>query len=153
MHIRIATEVDLPQLLQFEQGIIHAERSFTRMLAPDPIYYYDIPALMQNPLVDFVVAEEQGKLVACGYARVEPMKSYYGTEPQGYLGFMYVVPERRGQGINALVMKELMRLLRQRGIKELCLEVYATNEPAIRAYEKLGFEKHFVEMRMRLDED
>lgn len=93
MNVRMATEADLPQLLLFEQGIIIAERRFTRMLA-DPISYYDIPALVQNPQVDFVVAEEQGKLVACGYARVEPMKHYYGAEPQGYLGFMYVVPEK-----------------------------------------------------------
>jgi hypothetical protein len=39
MIIRKATIDDLPVLLQFEQGIISAERPFDSTLLPDPISY------------------------------------------------------------------------------------------------------------------
>jgi ribosomal protein S18 acetylase RimI-like enzyme len=37
-------------------------------------------------------------------------------------------------------------------ISELRLEVYAENLSAIKAYEKVGFQKHMIEMRINLDE-
>lgn len=37
---------------------------------------------------------------------------------------------------------------RQEGVTELRLEVYCLNESAIKAYEKIGFKRHMIEMRM-----
>ena len=38
------------------------------------------------------------------------------------------------------------------GLPEIHLTVYPDNAPAIRAYEKVGFEPYILEMRLNLDE-
>ena len=47
--------------------------------------------------------------------------------------------EARGQGIAFLMLNELMREGRERGICRFSLEVRASNVPAISLYRKLGF--------------
>lgn len=64
---------------------------------------------------------------------------------------MYVRPEYRGQGLNAVVLEELVSLAKERGITEVYLEVYSQNQSAIRAYEKFGFENYMVQMRLNLE--
>jgi GNAT superfamily N-acetyltransferase len=66
---------------------------------------------------------------------------------------MYVLPEYRGKGINKKIIEHLKNWASLQNIKELRLEVYYKNIPAIKAYEKIGFSKHMLEMRLNLDED
>ena len=148
--IRHAAMEDMQSLLAFEQGIITAERPFTSILKPDPISYYDLPAMINDLNVDLVVAELDGKLIASGYARVEIPKQYYTPPKQGYFGMMYVLPEHRGKGINAMILDELKRLTKERGINEITLEVFSRNEAAHKAYLKFGFEDHMIQMRMTI---
>jgi ribosomal protein S18 acetylase RimI-like enzyme len=63
---------------------------------------------------------------------------------------MYVHPLYRGRGINKIIIEELKRLVQERGVTELRLEVFSQNEPAIKAYEKVGFTSHIIQMRMSL---
>lgn len=46
--IRKATLKDLPILLEFEQGIIQAERSFDATLKAEHITYYDLSELITS---------------------------------------------------------------------------------------------------------
>lgn len=147
---RRARPDDLPTLRTFEQGVIAAERPFDPTLRPDPVRYYDLEAMLRDPRVDLVVAEDEGRLVAAGYARVEAAKPFADHAEYAYLGFMFVAPDHRGQGINARVLGALAALVRARGIHELRLEVYAENAPAIRAYEKYGFAPLLLQMRMEI---
>jgi ribosomal protein S18 acetylase RimI-like enzyme len=149
--IRKATIEDIPILKQFEQGIIEAERPFCPILKPDPLYYYDLPEMLNNPLIDLIVAVVNDTPVACGYARIEQSKHYYIPEQYAYLGMMYVTPEHRGKKINAMIIDSLKKLVAQRGIKELWLEVFSSNHSAIKAYQKAGFEDHMIQMRMSCD--
>src|SRR5215831_10365256 len=98
--IRKATRGDVPTLLRFEQGVVETERPFDPTLKPHRNSYYDIPQMIENPLVQLVVAENNGQLVGCGYARIEASKHYLRHERHAYLGFMYVDPEWRGKNIN-----------------------------------------------------
>ncbi len=63
---------------------------------------------------------------------------------------MYVKPEYRGKGINKLILEELINWSKDRGISEIRLEVYYDNEPAVKAYEKAGFESHILLMRKKI---
>jgi hypothetical protein len=51
-----------------------------------------------------------------------------------------VIPERRGAGIGAQLLRALAECARGLGARELGLEVITENAPAISLYEKLGFE-------------
>jgi ribosomal protein S18 acetylase RimI-like enzyme len=61
-----------------------------------------------------------------------------------------VEPEYRGMGVNNLIIDALKSWSVSRNIYELRLHVYNDNTAAIRAYEKAGFEKHLLEMRVGL---
>lgn len=147
---REATMQDLDILLEFEQGIIAAERPFDITLQKDPIRYYDIAAMIIKPEVKLFVAETGGQVVGCGYCRIENAKPYLKHPIHGYLGFMYVVPVHRGKGVNKQVVTALAEWARSEKVEELRLEVYFGNTGAILAYERTGFTKHMIEMRMGL---
>ncbi|WP_295714991.1 GNAT family N-acetyltransferase [Mucilaginibacter sp.] len=152
MLIRQATLNDMPVLLQFEQGVITAERPFDSTLVPGSINYYDLEMFINSPDVEILVAELDGELVGSGYARIKKSeKPYFNFLNYAYLGFMYVSPQHRGKGINQLIIEELKLWTRRHGLTELRLQVYNDNEGAIKAYEKVGFKKHMIEMRMNLE--
>jgi ribosomal protein S18 acetylase RimI-like enzyme len=146
--LRAATTVDLLTLLTFEENVISEERPFDATLKDAPIHYYDLPALIASPEAELVVAELDGRIVGCGYARIDEAEQFKSFTHFAYLGFMYVVPEHRGRGINARVIRHLRDWAAFKGITELFLEVYSENEKAIRAYEKVGFKRYMSWMRM-----
>lgn len=150
--IRSAHNTDLPILLEFEQGIIHAERPYDATLKPDPISYYDIGELIQSADAEVAVAELGGHLIGSGYAVKKASRHYVSPPFHAYIGFLYVTPEHRGQGINKQVLEHLFAWARAHDLPEIHLTVYPDNAPAIRAYEKTGFDPYILEMRMNLDE-
>jgi GNAT superfamily N-acetyltransferase len=145
--IRPARHTDLDILFRFEQGVIAAERPFDPTLKKDPIHYYDLPAMIDAPEVNLVVAESAEVLIGSGYARIEPAKPYLRHPLHAYLGFMYVEPAHRGKGINRMIIDALKAWALSRNITELRLDVYYPNTSAIKAYEKAGFSQHMINMR------
>ena len=152
IQVRPATLDDLPTLLDFEQGIIEAERPYDPLLKPDPISYYDIGAMIEAEDAEVMVVEADGELVASGYAKVKRSRHYTSPGWHAFLGFMFVGESHRGQGINRLLLDALLDWSRQRGLTEVRLTVYPGNEPAIRAYEKAGFKPYLTEMRLGLED-
>lgn len=150
--IRKATSNDLDTLLQFEQGVIEAELPFDPTLKHTEIHYYDLKSFLASEQVAVMVAEKNKLVVGCGYVKIEKAKPYLQHKYYGYLGFMYVLPEHRGKGINQLIIDALKVWALSKGITELRLEVYADNLPAIKAYEKVGFQPLLLQMRMDTSE-
>ncbi|HJP64302.1 MAG TPA: GNAT family N-acetyltransferase [Mucilaginibacter sp.] len=149
--IRKARLSDMDSLLQFEQGVITAERPFDETLKTEPIRYYDLQQLLTAQHIRLLVAQCGAQIIGSGYARIETAKPYLKHSRYAYLGFMYVLPAYRGKGVNKMIIDELKQWAAAQGITELRLEVYHDNEPAIKAYEKAGFSRHMIEMRMGLD--
>lgn len=152
IHIRSAQKSDLPTLLRFEQGIVTAERPYDHTLKPDPISYYDIAAMLDAPDSEVAVAELNGQLIGSGYAQRKASRHYLEPEFHAFIGFLYVDPNYRGQGVNQKVLDHLFEWARQNNLPEIHLTVYPDNAPAIRAYEKVGFKPYIMEMRLNLDE-
>jgi GNAT superfamily N-acetyltransferase len=149
---RPATLDDLDLLLTFEQAIIEAERPFDSTIRTGlDVHYYDLAALVSSPDAQVLVAELDSEVIGSGYARIERSEVYFNHREHAYLGFMYVVPQHRGKGVNRQIMEELEAWSRSRGVTEMRLEVYAENAGAIRAYEKSGYAKLLLEMRKRLN--
>jgi len=145
--VRSANHTDLATLLEFEQGVIEAERPFDITLKRNDTRYYDIEEMIRASHIELLVAEINHELVGCGYVRIENAKPYLQHTQHGYMGFMYVKPGHRGKGINGKIMEALKTWSAGQGVTELRLEVYCLNESAIKAYEKIGFTRHMIEMR------
>ena len=58
----------------------------------------------------------------------------------GWVGGLGVALPHRGRGIGVVLMRRAIEELRARGVRTLWLEVLVQNEPAVRLYERLGFE-------------
>lgn len=146
--IREAVREDLPVLLQFEKKLIEAERPMDPTIRPGELHYYDIGAFIADQEVLVLVAESDGQVVSSGYGKAKPARSYLDHEQYAHLGFMYTLPEYRGKGINGMIIEKLKNWAYSKGLREVRLTVYQENEPAIAAYEKTGFKKHLIEMRL-----
>ncbi|MBC7872718.1 MAG: GNAT family N-acetyltransferase [Ferruginibacter sp.] len=146
--IRPASLDDLGTLLHFEQGVITAERPFDPTLKKGDTHYYDIAQMITAPHIELVVAQSGSEIIGCGYARIENAKPYLDHQQKSYLGFMYVDPGHRGQGVNKLIIAALKQWTLSQNITEMRLDVYYDNTAAVKAYEKAGFKKHMIEMRM-----
>ena len=150
INIRKAKLEDLNILLEFEQGIITAERPYDPTLKEGKINYYDISKMIIVEHITVLVATIGSEIVGSGYARIETAKPHLNHENYAYLGFMYTDPRYRGKGVNAIIIEALKEWCRSQNITELRLDVYHNNPSAIRAYEKAGFKKHLVNMRVGL---
>jgi ribosomal protein S18 acetylase RimI-like enzyme len=148
IRIRKASFKDIETLRRFEQGVINAERPFDITLKKGDIFYYDIEGMIGASHIELLVAELNSQLVGCGYARIEKAKHYLQHPQHAYLGFMYVDPAYRGKGINKKIIDALKQWSLSQNIMEMRLDVYHDNTSAINAYEKAGFTKHMIEMRM-----
>ena len=151
VRIREAVESDLATLLQFEQALIQAERPFDPTIRTGHLHYYDLKEFVANKEAKVVVAEMDGQIVSSGFGIAKAARSYLDHEQYAYLGFMYTLPEYRGKGINGKIVEVLINWAKSKGLLEVRLTVYQDNAPAIIAYEKVGFKKHIIEMRMSSD--
>jgi ribosomal-protein-alanine N-acetyltransferase len=79
----------------------------------------------------FFVAEEAGEIA--GYCGI------YLAQEEGELVTIAVTQQMRRKGIARRLLDEAVRILREREVQTLYLEVRVSNEPAIRLYESMGF--------------
>ncbi|TYP99972.1 ribosomal protein S18 acetylase RimI-like enzyme [Tenacibaculum adriaticum] len=148
--IRPATLNDLQTLLEFEQGVIEAEKPLDPFLKEEKIYYYNIPELITSENSFLVVAVSNDELVGSGYIRIENSRHYHKNKHNGYIGFMFVKPSFRGRRISNMVLESLKKWAKDKNLKELRLDVYSNNTAAIKSYERFGFNKSLVNMRIEI---
>ena len=148
--IRKATTEDLSILYEFEQGVLHAERPMDKTLKASKTFYYDIPNLISDLKAELVIAEINGVIVGCGYARIKQARDCFQFDQFSYLGFMFTKEDYRGKGVNKTIMNYLYDWSLSKGIYEVRLEVYPSNNAAIKAYEKVGMQATMNTMRIDL---
>ncbi len=139
-------------MLDFEQAIIEYERPFEELMQTEKFNYYDLEELITDDVCEVLVAELNSQLIGSGYAKLKPSRHYLRDDFYGYLGFMYVDPNHRGKGVNQLIVNKLIEWSKNQGMKSISLTVFEDNDAAIKAYNKVGFRKQFVEMRLNLEE-
>ncbi|MCL2682320.1 MAG: GNAT family N-acetyltransferase [Bacteroidales bacterium] len=84
-----------------------------------------------------VVAELEGKIVGAAWTRIIP--AYGNIDDKTPELAISVLPNWRGHGIGSKMMKNLFELLRERGYEQTLLSVQKNN-PAVRFYERLGYD-------------
>lgn len=65
-------------------------------------------------------------------------QNFYQNKPVGFLYELYVFPPYRKKGVGKLLMNEAIAQLKQAGMNNVQLNVFAGNS-AKKMYEKLGF--------------
>ena len=84
-----------------------------------------------------VVAEQDGKIIGAAWTRIIPAYGHIDNKTPELA--ISVLPNFRGQGIGSKMMQSLFDLLCERGYRQTSLSVQKNN-PAVRFYERLGYE-------------
>lgn len=147
---RTAKIEDLKTLLEFEQGVIEAEKPLDPFLKKGPIFYYNIEELITAENTHLIVAVANNEIVGSGYVKIEKSREYHKNEQNGYVGFIFVKPAFRGKKISILILESLKSWAKAKDLKELRLDVYSNNPSAIIPYERFGFKKSMINMRMEI---
>jgi len=136
MNVREATAADEPTLLAFTEAIFG--ENWDRPWRPPEI----TPTMFDGKLV--LVAENDGEPV--GYAFGE-------LDPQGYahVNIVYVVPERRRQGVATALLTGFGERARAQGIEHLTLDVATRNEVGREAWRRLGFTEWAERLRVPIE--
>jgi [ribosomal protein S18]-alanine N-acetyltransferase len=125
--IRAATDADLPGILDIEQrSFEHASERFAER---------KIRGLLRNRRAIALVAEGGGAVAAwaCGFV----FRS--GGAVWGRVYAIAVHPDQRGRKLGPSLLQHLLGELRQRGAKDIFLEVRTDNHAALKLDQKHGF--------------
>ena len=150
--LRKATLEDLPVLMEFMKELVNAERPMDPTIKDGNVVYYDLSEIIKNEDSELFIIELGKELVASGYAKIKEDRHYLKHSKQGYLGFMFVPKSHRGNGYNKIIVDTLLLWCKARNIHEIKLDVYEDNPSALRAYEKVGFKKHLINMRLDISD-
>lgn len=115
------TRADLSAVLTIEQSVFTV-----------PWTTGTFRTLMQRAGARLWVAEWDGAVI--GYAAV------WAVLDQAELGNVAVAPEHRRRGVASMLVETVLRWLEQRRVREVFLEVRASNRAAQRLYERHGFQ-------------
>lgn len=63
-----------------------------------------------------------------------------------YILLLYVMPDYRRRGIASRLMHQAEHWAKARGDRQIGLQVFQTNQPALTLYEKLGYQAHSIWM-------
>ena len=120
MNIVPMNEHHVPQIALLEQECF-----------ADPWSEQSIASELHNPLSLWLVAQEEQTLL--GYVGSQT------CQDETDMMNIAVSPASRRQGVARALIEALVSALRERGSKQLTLEVRASNGPARQLYESLGF--------------
>ena len=124
MNVREATAADEPTLLAFTEAIFG--ENWDRPWDPPAV----TPEMFDGKLV--LLAEDEGEPV--GYAFGD-----LGPRGHAHVNIVYVVPERRRQGVTTALLVAFGERAREQGLDHLTLDVATRNEAGREVWRRLGF--------------
>lgn len=86
----------------------------------------------------WVEFQETGQLVACLWLgnSIDQVKG----DRYAHIFLLYVMPEHRRQGIAKCLMQQAQEWAKARGDRQIALQVFPTNQPALNLYQQLGYQ-------------
>jgi GNAT superfamily N-acetyltransferase len=132
--IRPARETDVPTILSLVRGLAEYERLADQAVATED----DLRRTLfgPKPSAEVVLAEDERGVA--GFALFFHNYSTFRGKPGLYLEDLFVVPERRGEGIGKALLLHLKDIAVERGCGRMEWSVLSWNEPAVGFYRKLG---------------
>jgi len=134
--IRPARETDVPVILALVRGLAEYERLADQAVATED----DLRRTLfgPRPHAEVVLAEDERGVN--GFALFFHNYSTFRGRPGLYLEDLFVIPERRGEGIGKALLLHLKDIAIERGCGRMEWSVLSWNEPAVGFYQRLGAE-------------
>ena len=149
LQIRLATRTEVPVIVRMlAEDELGAQRE--RYETPLPqAYYTAFEVIKADPNQELIVAELDGEVVGTLQLTTLSSLSYQGRM-RAQVESVRVLQELRGQGIGARMMEWAIERARQRGCNLMQLTSHKSRADAHRFYERLGFTKSHIGMKINL---
>jgi GNAT superfamily N-acetyltransferase len=149
IQFRLATREDLPTIVRLlAEDDLGAQRE--RFETPLPQCYYDaFEAIDSDPNHEQILAVADGEIIGSLHLMFLPHLSFQGGT-RAQIASVRVAEKYRGHGIGTEMMEWVLERARQRGCHVMQLTSHISRNDAHRFYEKLGFEKSNVGMKIKL---
>jgi len=146
---RLAIQTDVPPIVRLlaEDDLGAQREQFTNPL-PET-YYVAFEVIEADPNHELIVAELDGEIIGTLQLMFLPSLSYQGGT-RAQVESVRVAGQYRSQGIGANMMKWTIERARQRGCHMMQLTSHKSRTDAHRFYERLGFAKSHVGMKIIL---
>lgn len=146
---RLAGREDLPDIVRM---LADDELGSSREKYEQPLpesYYAAFEQINGDPNHQLIVAEIDGRAVGTLHLIFLPSISYQGGL-RAQVESVRVDREIRNRGIGSAMMKWAIECARERGAHILQLTTHSSREGAHRFYERLGFQKSHLGMKLSL---
>lgn len=149
MEIEPAEMGEVDEIADRWVALADGQRAYHSHILPEPNR-----GAVREGLAGHVVSE--GLLVArdpevVGFVSFGPETDGFATDvDRGVVENIFVVPERRGEGIGTALLTAAEDRLREAGADAVSLEVMADNAAARRFYERHGYAPHRVELEKEI---
>jgi GNAT superfamily N-acetyltransferase len=87
----------------------------------------------------------------CGLISFYPDKDYFTDHPRAYVDNLVVAEESERKGVGRTLLDFVERWARDRGFREVVLDVFAVNHGAIAFYERQGYQPDHIRMAKSLE--
>ena len=134
MIIRRANEYEINQLFHWSLSLTE-ELSSGYMKSNLQLTYEMVSKVLSNGGY-YLIAQHGWEVM--GWILLGFDQNFYQNKPVGFLYELYVFPPYRKKGVGKLLMNEAIAQLKQAGMNNVQLNVFAGNS-AKKMYEKLGF--------------
>jgi ribosomal protein S18 acetylase RimI-like enzyme len=125
---------DLPEVFHIGEQLFTAEYSQSLYRTWDE---YEITTLFNSDNELCIVAEHGERLL--GFALGTTVKKHNSPWKYGYLVWLGVRKDLQKMQVGAKLFKELKRRFKEQGVRMIIIDTSANNQPAIRFFEKHGF--------------
>jgi ribosomal protein S18 acetylase RimI-like enzyme len=126
------------------------EKRYLRLDNPEQGYARYFRSELGNEEALLLVAEEDGKIVAYAYARMQGKSYDELLDTCGKLHDIYVDESARSRGIGEALLGEVCARLAAKGAPRVLLLTAVQNEAAQRLFQRVGFRTTMLEMTREL---
>jgi len=149
LEMRQAITDDIPAIVRMLADDFLGRQREDTSLPLNEIYVKAFREIDADPNNELIVAELDGEIVGTLQLVITPSLSYKGSK-RSMVESVRVDSKLRGQGIGRQMMLWAMERARERGCISMHLTSHGDREDAHRFYEKLGFAKSHVGMKLSL---
>ena len=151
MEIRKATIKDFERLKDIKLKSKTGERKYNKSLKPinkvEKRYFYYLKKDLTFKERAIFIAIENDKIIGMILGKIIDTLSIAKFKKRGYISNLYILPKYRRKGIAKKMVEELIKWFKENNIKNLRLEVYSKNKPALNIYHKLRFKEYAIKMK------
>lgn len=146
---RVASRGDVPAIVRMlADDALGSQREKSQETLPDS-YYAAFEDLTGDPNHQLIVAELDGKVIGTLHLMFLPSLSYQGGL-RAQIESVRIDKENQSQGIGTEMMRWAIDCARERGAHIVQLTTHKTREDAHQFYERLGFKRSHLGMKLSL---